>query len=44
MFDHLETIEQNVLKLQAEEQKERGGDDPAAVKVYNPLSRQEERA
>ncbi len=33
MRDHLEAIEHNVLKLQAEEQKERRGDVPAAVGV-----------
>jgi hypothetical protein len=33
MHDHLEAIEHNVLKLQAEEQKERGSDTPAVVRV-----------
>ena len=33
MRNHLEAIEHNVLKLQVEEQKERGGGPPAAVSV-----------
>jgi GntR family transcriptional repressor for pyruvate dehydrogenase complex len=33
MLDHLEAIEHNLLKLQAEEQKEKGDDPPAALRA-----------